>query len=58
MLVRRLIEVNGWKLDRPALFDHEVMLGDALLEPTRIYVKSLLPLVRDGRIQANAPVNS
>jgi phosphoribosylformylglycinamidine cyclo-ligase len=55
-LVRRLIERNGWKLDRPAVFDHEVMLGDALLEPTRIYVKSLLPLVRDGRVQALAHI--
>ena len=55
-LVRKLIDRNGWKLDRPALFDHEVMLGDALLEPTRIYVKSLLPLVRDGRIHALAHI--
>ncbi|MEO8617767.1 MAG: phosphoribosylformylglycinamidine cyclo-ligase [Sphingomicrobium sp.] len=55
-LVRKLIEVNGWKLDRPALFDHDVMLGDALLEPTRIYVKSLLPLVRGGRIRALAHI--
>src|SRR6186997_610444 len=39
-LVRRLVEVNGWKLDRPAIFDQERLLGHALLEPTRIYVKS------------------
>src|SRR5436190_2452307 len=50
-LVRRLIADNGWKLDRPALFDHERLLGDILLEPTRIYVKSLLPVIRDGRIK-------
>jgi phosphoribosylformylglycinamidine cyclo-ligase len=55
-LVRKLVEVNGWRLDRPALFDQELLLGDALLEPTRIYVKSLLPLVRDGRIQALAHI--
>jgi phosphoribosylaminoimidazole synthetase len=55
-LVRRLIEVNGWKLDRPALFDQERLLGDALLEPTRIYVKSLLPLVREGKIGALAHI--
>jgi phosphoribosylformylglycinamidine cyclo-ligase len=55
-LVRRLIEVNGWKLDRPALFEQERLLGDVLLEPTRIYVKSLLPLVREGKIGALAHI--
>jgi len=55
-LVRRLIEVNGWKLDCPALFYQERLLGDVLLEPTRIYVKSLLPLVREGKIGALAHI--
>ena len=55
-LVRKLIEKNGWKLDRPALFDQDHLLGDLLLEPTRIYVKSLLPLVRDGKIAALAHI--
>ena len=55
-LVRRLIEVNGWGLDRPALFDQDRLLGDLLLEPTRIYVKSMLPLVRRGKIGALAHI--
>jgi phosphoribosylformylglycinamidine cyclo-ligase len=55
-LVRRLIEVNGWKLGRPVPFDQEKLLGDMLLQPTRIYVKSLLPPVREGKIGAIAHI--
>ncbi len=55
-LVRRLAADKGWKLDRPALFDPDVLLIDALIEPTRIYVKSLLPLIRQGKIDALAHI--
>ena len=55
-LVRRLAADRGWKLDRPALFDPDRLLIDALLEPTRIYVKSLLPVIRSGKIHALAHI--
>ncbi len=55
-LVRRLAADKGWKLDRPALFDQDQLLIDALIEPTRIYVKSLLPVIRSGRIHALAHI--
>ena len=55
-LVRRLAADKGWKLDRPALFDQERLLIQALLEPTRIYVKSLLPVVRKGCVHALAHI--
>jgi phosphoribosylformylglycinamidine cyclo-ligase len=55
-LVRRLAADKAWKLDRPALFDPDRLLIDALLEPTRIYVKSLLPVIRAGKIRALAHI--
>jgi len=55
-LVRRLAADKSWKLDRPALFDQDVLLIDALMAPTRIYVKSLLPQVRRGVIHGLAHI--
>jgi phosphoribosylformylglycinamidine cyclo-ligase len=55
-LVRRLAEDKGWKLNRPAIFDQEQLLIDALMAPTRIYVASLLPLIRAGLIHGLAHI--
>ena len=55
-LVRRLASDKGWKLDRPAIFDQETLLVDALMAPTRIYVKSLLPSIKTGKIHALAHI--
>jgi phosphoribosylformylglycinamidine cyclo-ligase len=55
-LVRRLATDRGWKMDRPALFDQDVLLIDTLMAPTRIYVKALLPVVRAGQIKAMAHI--
>ncbi len=55
-LVRRLAADRGWKLDRPALFDQDKLLIDHLMAPTRIYVASLLPLLRERRIKGLAHI--
>ncbi|MGY6710512.1 MAG: phosphoribosylformylglycinamidine cyclo-ligase [Rhizobiaceae bacterium] len=45
-LVRRVVENAGARLDQPAPFAADRTLGEALLEPTRIYVKPLLQAIR------------
>ncbi|GLQ07035.1 phosphoribosylformylglycinamidine cyclo-ligase [Sneathiella chinensis] len=51
-LVRRLIADFKMDLDAAAPFDESRKLGDALIAPTRIYVKSCLAGIRAGHIKA------
>jgi len=48
-LVRRVVETSGRPWDAPAPFDRARTLGEALLTPTRIYVKSLLTALRETK---------
>src|SRR5918997_1904961 len=47
-LVRRIVEHSGLEWDAPAPFAADKTLAQALLEPTRIYVKALLEVLKGG----------
>lgn len=55
-LVRRIVERAGLGYDVAAPFDPDRRLGEALLTPTRIYVKSCLAAVRAGHVHALAHI--
>jgi len=55
-LIRKIVAEAGLALDAPAPFDARRSLGEALLEPTRIYVKSVLPLFGDQDVKAFAHI--
>ena len=45
-LVRKLVAMSGLGYGSPAPFDRKLKLGDALLAPTRIYVKPILKAMK------------
>src|ERR1700712_2787056 len=55
-LVRRIVERSGLAWDAPAPFEPGKTLAQALLAPTRIYVKTVLPHLKAGRIEGLAHI--
>jgi len=55
-LVRRVISERGWNLEERHPWAGGRTLADILLEPTRIYVRSLLPLVQQGKVKGLAHI--
>jgi phosphoribosylformylglycinamidine cyclo-ligase/phosphoribosylamine--glycine ligase/phosphoribosylglycinamide formyltransferase/phosphoribosylformylglycinamidine cyclo-ligase len=55
-LVRKVVERSGLDWSAPAPFEPAKTLAEALMAPTRIYVKSVLPLIRRGLIKGGAHI--
>jgi phosphoribosylaminoimidazole synthetase len=55
-LIRRIVERSGLAWDAPAPFVEGKTLAAALLEPTRIYIKTVLPHLKAGRIKGLAHI--
>ena len=49
-LARKVVEVSGLGWDAPSPFSDRESLGQGLMTPTRIYVKSALPVIHAGRV--------
>ncbi|WP_395673286.1 phosphoribosylformylglycinamidine cyclo-ligase [Phenylobacterium sp.] len=55
-LVRRIVERSGLGWDAPAPFEPGKTLAQALLTPTRIYIKTVLPHLKAGRVSGLAHI--
>ena len=55
-LVRRIVERSGLTWDAPSPFSDGQSLAEALMAPTRIYVKSVLPPIQAGWINGLAHI--
>ena len=55
-LIRSIVKASGLDWNAPAPFAEDKSLGEALMVPTRIYVKSVLPLARAGLIKGAAHI--
>jgi len=55
-LIRKIAEISGLSWDDPSPFSDGQTLGEALITPTKIYIHSVLPLIKDGLVTGLAHI--
>jgi len=49
-LIRKIVELSGLNWNDSCPFSPEISLGESLITPTKIYVNSILPLIKDNML--------
>lgn len=55
-LIRKIVDLAGLSWTDDAPFAPGTPLGQALLTPTKLYIKSVLPLIRSGKVKGLAHI--
>lgn len=55
-LIRKVVEMSGLKWTDDAPFAPGQSVGEALLTPTKLYIKSVVPLIKEGLVKGLAHI--
>lgn len=55
-LIRKVVEMSGLKWTDDAPFAPGQTMGEALLTPTKLYIKSVVPLIKEGLVKGLAHI--
>lgn len=55
-LIRKVVEISGLSWNDAAPFAENKTLAEVLMEPTKIYIKTVLPLMKSGLIKGGAHI--
>jgi len=55
-LIRKVVEMSGLKWTNDAPFAPGTSVGEALLTPTKLYIRSVVPLIKEGLVKGLAHI--